>query len=336
MRGVYEYPVGSKMFWIHWQHDGKRHREKVGSKGAAQKLYQKRKIEAQEGKKLPELVNRRSVTVGDLIDLAVEFTADHKDRRSYVTKAKIVRDAMGAESAAQVTPQDIDRWLTSRAMSPATSNRYKSFISLCYREGWRNGKVSVNPARLVRQRKEPTGRKRFLSRTEFDRVLSILQNKSNENAAAFTISVYTGMRLTEQFTVTWAQVHPDRKTIELSETKNGSARTVRLGKEALAAIESLKLPGQKAKDLLFPAAKGSDAYGTRSWFGEALKDAEISEYTWHNNRHTFCSWLAMAGASIKDIQELAGHKTISMSARYAHLSPEHSLSVLDRLGQAAT
>jgi len=39
----------------------------------------------------------------------------------------------------------------------------------------------------------------------------------------------------------------------------------------------------------------------------------------------------MAGASIKEIQELAGHKTITMSARYSHLSPEHRLSVIDRI-----
>jgi site-specific recombinase XerD len=42
----------------------------------------------------------------------------------------------------------------------------------------------------------------------------------------------------------------------------------------------------------------------------------------------------MAGASIKEIQELAGHKTITMSARYSHLSPEHRLSVIDRIATA--
>ena len=51
---------------------------------------------------------------------------------------------------------------------------------------------------------------------------------------------------------------------------------------------------------------------------------------------TFCSWLAMAGASIKEIQELAGHKTITMSARYSHLSPAHKLSVVDRITSAAS
>jgi hypothetical protein len=40
-------------------------------------------------------------------------------------------------------------------------------------------------------------------------------------------------------------------------------------------------------------------------------------------------------ATIKEIQELAGHKTITMSARYSHLSPEHRLSVIDRISGAA-
>jgi hypothetical protein len=39
----------------------------------------------------------------------------------------------------------------------------------------------------------------------------------------------------------------------------------------------------------------------------------------------------LAGASIKEIQEAAGHKTIMMAARYSHLSPEHRLSVVDRI-----
>jgi integrase len=67
-----------------------------------------------------------------------------------------------------------------------------------------------------------------------------------------------------------------------------------------------------------------------------LEDAGIEGYVWHANRHTSCSWLAMAGASIKEIQELAGHKSNIMSARYSHLSPEHRLSVVERITGRAT
>lgn len=86
---------------------------------------------------------------------------------------------------------------------------------------------------------------------------------------------------------------------------------------------------------MFPRQGCEGRYDTRSWFVPCLAEAEITGYVWHSNRHTFCSWLAMAGASIKEIQELAGHKTISVSAKYAHLSPDHKLSVIERLSSTS-
>ena len=164
MRGVYENPDGSGIWWIHYYTGGKRHREKVGRKSDAIKLYQSRKADAAAGRKLPELRNSKVVTVSDLIDDALEFVANHKDNRNYKSKAVIVREDLGSRHAAEVTPQELGRWLREHCNTAATANRYKAFISLCYREGVRNGKVGVNPARLVRQRKEGGGRLRFLSR----------------------------------------------------------------------------------------------------------------------------------------------------------------------------
>jgi integrase len=150
-----------------------------------------------------------------------------------------------------------------------------------------------------------------------------------EHSAEFIVSVNTGMRLSEQYSLTWGQVHLDRRTIDLTKTKNGSARTVHLNADAVAALKTLHMKATKPSDMVFP--RQGPRFDTRSWFVPSLGDAKISGYVWHSNRHTFCSWLAMAGASIKEIQELAGHKTITMSARYSHLSPEHRLSVIDRI-----
>src|SRR6185312_9128704 len=61
-----------------------------------------------------------------------------------------------------------------------------------------------------------------------------------------------------------------------------------------------------------------------------------ANYTWHANRHTFISRLIMAGVPLRTVQELAGHKTITMTCRYAHLAPEHQLDavrVLDGWGR---
>jgi site-specific recombinase XerD len=62
-----------------------------------------------------------------------------------------------------------------------------------------------------------------------------------------------------------------------------------------------------------------------------MAEAKITDYTWHINRHTFCSWLAMAGVSTKEIHVLAGHKTIKMAAQYAHLSPDATMSASELL-----
>jgi integrase len=196
------------------------------------------------------------VTVSELIDAALEFTAHHKDNRNYKSKGEIVRAALGARHAAELTPQELERWLREHCKTAATANRYKAFISLCYREGVRNGKVSVNPARMVRQRKEGGGRLRFLSRDEYDKLHKIIGRQFPEHLAEFVVSIHTGMRLSEQYSCTWSQVHLDRRTIELTKTKNGSARAVQMNSDAIAALESLRRPDSKPP-ILYLLAKAT-------------------------------------------------------------------------------
>ena len=143
MRGVYEKPLKSGIWWIHYYAGGKRHREKVGRKSDAIDLYRSRKADASAGRKLPELRNSKVVTLAELIDDALEFVANHKDKRNYESKAMIVRAALGSRPAAEMTPQELERWLRGHCKTSATSNRYKAFISLCYREGVRNAERAV-------------------------------------------------------------------------------------------------------------------------------------------------------------------------------------------------
>lgn len=336
VRGVFEKVPGSNEWWVRWTDtQGKLRRQKIGRKSDAINAYRKHKDEARAGKIVPVLRNTRSVTLNDLVDLVLDYTTDHKSRRDYIVKAGIVRASdLGNRPAADIKPAEIDAWLNSRDVAGPTSNRYKAFLGLAYRLGMENGRVGSNPARMVRQRHESNARLRYLSYEEYRKLHDVIQRRFPIHLAEFVVSVHTGMRLSEQFSCHWSQVDFERAVIKLSKTKNGSARDVLLDEQALAAIQSLKKENHKLSDLVFdPTWSRND---TRGWFVPCLKEAEISDYTWHSNRHTFCSWLAMSGASIKDIQELAGHKTITISARYAHLSPDHKRSVIERLSSFGT
>ncbi len=334
VKGVYEHPAGSGVWWINYYAQGKRHREKAGNRSDAKALYEKRKADSRRKIKLPELVPGNVVTFAHLSVMAVEHAQTHlRTSRDYVTRQMILNEPFGSRHADSITPQEIDQWLTLHCKTNATANRYRSFISLAYRLGMVNGKVSANPARLVRLRKEDNARQRYLTREEYKTVLGIVTRDNPEQAQAFVVSVYSGMRFGEQFSLTWNQVDFTRGKIRLEKTKNGSKRDVPLNSITLEAMKKQKeaVP-HAAGDVVFP--RPGPASDCRWWFEPALKEAKITGYTWHNNRHTFCSWLALAGVSIKDIQVLAGHKSITMAARYSHLSPEASVSASERLVMA--
>jgi integrase len=70
-----------------------------------------------------------------------------------------------------------------------------------------------------------------------------------------------------------------------------------------------------------------------AWY-QALKQAGIADFRFHDLRHSTASYLAMNGASLVEIAEVLGHKTLSMVQRYAHLSEGHTRSVLDRMTRA--
>lgn len=71
----------------------------------------------------------------------------------------------------------------------------------------------------------------------------------------------------------------------------------------------------------------------RAAWEQALKIAEIDDFRFHNLRHCAASYLAMSGASLLEIAEILGHKTLAMVKRYAHLSDTHKHAVIDRMNK---
>ena len=88
---------------------------------------------------------------------------------------------------------------------------------------------------------------------------------------------------------------------------------------------------------MFQSAKtGEPLENGRHWFDDAVMKAGIKNFRWHDLRHTFASRLRMKGAPLEDIADLLGHKSLTMTRRYAHLGPNKLHEVVSLLGASAT
>ena len=330
VRGVFEKPEGSGVWWIRYTDGGGRYkREKVGSRAQAINLYQKRKTDARLGHKMPANIRHKGITFGALADSILEYSEiHHKDTRTIGQRLRAVKAEFGARVAADITPHDIDTFLTGLKRTPATANRYRATISLVYREAIRNGKAFQNPARLVKQRRENNARTRFLTVEEEGRLKDVITELFPDHLPELTISLRTGMRLSEQYGLTWGQVDIQGKAIHLKDTKNGTARTIPMNASVVEAFEQRwALTTNHTRN-----ARVFSINEPRKWFATAMKAADVVGYRWHDNRHSFCSRLAESGASVFTIMKLAGHKTMSMSARYTHMSDDTLAGAIAHLG----
>lgn len=332
VRGVYERDPGSGIWWICYKDGGVRHREKIGTRGNAIAMYQVRKNEIRAGKKFPSNMRSSGMTFSELAKEALAWSEEMhpKDLRNVKSRMAVLVTVFGSDVAETLSPQKIDQWLTSNTQwSAATKNRYRALLSMVYRQGKRHGKVTSNPARLVAPRKENNGRLRYLENEEEKALRKVL--KHQVHVYTFDVAVNTGMRQTEQFTLEWGQIDMERRQIRLDHTKNGSTRVIPINTPCLEALKALRPKECKKTDKVFRSAKGEAVKRPRAWWEPALEEAKIEDFHWHDLRHTFCSRLAMAGVDIRTIAALAGHKTLQMAMRYAHLAPAHNLAAIEKL-----
>ncbi len=331
-RGIFERVAGSGIWWIHWYDaQGRRHREKAGTKSAAIALYRKRKTQVLEGRKLPEKLRRAPVLFREVAQDALEYSRLHK--RSYRQdqyRMKRLLEWFGPRPADSITPEEIEQRFAGQNWKPATVNRCRALLSLTYRIAIRSGKVRENPARLVPHRLEDNARLRFLDKNEE----AVLRAKIRELCPArepeFDLALYTGMRRGEQYGLCWEDVDFGRRMLTIPRSKNGAMRHVPLNATALHALAELRT---RNGDLDFVCG-GSRS--PRHWFEPAVEAAKLASFTWHCLRHTFASRLVMAGVDIRTVAELLGHKTLAMTMRYAHLAPDHQRAAVERLEPTAT
>ena len=288
-------------------------------------------------------------TLAELIDRYIRdvLPSKPKDMKKQQALLGWWRDQMGSYTLSDVTPSMIAEYRDKLAggvtvrgsqRSPATVNRYLAALSHAFTIAVTEWEwLDDSPMRKVRKQTESRGRVRFLSDEERARLLKVCKESSNPYLyTVVVLALSTGMRQGEIMGLTWDDVDLNKGRAILHETKNGERRAVALTGHALELLKDLSKVRRIDNKFLFPSKeiapqKPQKPMDLRAPWESALKKAEISDFKFHDLRHSAASYLAMNGASLAEIAEVLGHKTLQMVKRYAHLSDSHTARVVESM-----
>jgi len=146
------------------------------------------------------------------------------------------------------------------------------------------------------------------------------------------LSLNTGIRKGELFSLEWQDIDLDTKTMTLRacNTKASKGRTIPLNAEALEALQHWRNQTDSNQHVF--SNNGKPFTTVKKAWAAVLHDSGIKNFRWHDMRHTFASDLVIAGIPLNTVRDLMGHSDIKMTLRYAHLSDNSRADAVAMLG----
>ena len=213
-----------------------------------------------------------------------------------------------------------------RTVSPATRNRELACLRHLLRLAAEWGHTEKAPR--IRMAKEPEHRVRWLEPNEETALLVACDESRNTYLVdVVRVALETGMRLREITELQWPQVDLTRGVIRLEHTKSGRRREVPMRQDVYAIFAAMAEPRQGR---VWPDRR------IRTAFENAVDRAGLKEFRFHDLRHHFASWFMMRGGDLLALQKILGHRTLAMTQKYAHLSPDYLRSAMERTARRPT
>ena len=335
MKGVYK---RGNIYWIRYAGlDGRIVRESSGSDKfkKAENLLIKRKQDIREGK-MPEIKVIKNHTFKEL---AAEYRKWAERQRSFNSKKFFIahlENKFGLLPLRRFNTMMIEQFQTEEIQNkkkPATINRYVATLSHMFTKAVEWDMVEEETLKRIRKAKllpENNRRLRYLSKDESQKLVKACEIHLKPIVIT---ALNTGMRRGEILSLKWDQVDLKNGFILLDVTKNGERREVPINATVKDALHGL-MRRLDIPYVFYDSRTGKPFLDVKRSFHSACKKAKINNFHFHDLRHTFASHLVMAGVDLTTVKELLGHKTLTMTLRYAHLAPSHKVNavgILDRV-----
>jgi len=235
----------------------------------------------------------------------------------------------GSRPLGQITRTEIEAWRGEKMTRcrPATINRDLSRLRRMFSLAVEWELLEESPMAGVRLLKENNARTRYLSLEESNRLIASCI--APHIRALVTVALHSGMRLGEILNLRWYDLDFASGFILVRDSKNGESRHVPMDATLSALFRAY--PHRLGTDLVFSSRCGGHIVDVRTGFLNSCKRAELTDLHFHDLRHTFASQFVMAGGDLYILKEILGHKSITMTQRYAHLSPAYKAKATDHL-----
>lgn len=307
-------------YWMDVMIKGVRVREslKTDDKEQAQELHDIRKAELWRTGVLKEKPKK---SWDDATKRWVLERGHKKSIKDDKDKIEALKPALGGKQLADLDRDTLEAGLPTD-VKPATRNRYRALIRAilraCEREwDW------LDKAPVLRTEQEPRRRVAFLSREQADALIANLPEKYR---CLVRFALLTGLRRSNVHGLRWENVNLEKSMVivHADEAKAGERILVPLNTQAREMLSAMPEPRE---GLVF---KCPERISPTTW-ANACKRAGVPWMRFHDLRHTWASWHAMAGTPLSVLQELGGWHSPQMVQRYAHLSPEHLAAAAEKV-----
>jgi len=265
----------------------------------------------------------------------------------------LMRVVAGLEAAGITQAEDVDLFalrrhlasLKDQGLDPRTLARRISSTRAFFRWLTAEGRVPTNPAAALRLPRRRRSLPHVLTRAEIERLLGAPQGEAwpaQRDRALLETLYSTGARVAEAAALDLADLDLEEGTA-LLRGKGRKERIAGLGRPCLAALKAylaafpratldLRRP-PKDQRALFRNARGG-RLTTRGMAlllaGHLARAGLPAEVSPHTLRHSFATHLLEAGANLREVQELLGHKSIASTQIYTHLTLDRLMRIYEQ------
>ncbi|MUV14687.1 tyrosine-type recombinase/integrase [Noviluteimonas gilva] len=220
-------------------------------------------------------------------------------------------------------------------LAGATVNRYLAALSAVCKWAWKELRwLPSNPVLDVSKAPESEGIVRFLSDAERTALLKTCRQSSDSNInLAVLLALATGARYSNIRYLKWSDIDLTSGRLRFVETKNRQPRYVPLIAPAKEALRAHRKADPTKEGWVFKGAHDNAPADLDKPWRKVRASAGLTDFRFHDLRHTTASYLTMNGASLAEVAEALGHRTLVMAKRYSHQTGEHVRATLERMSE---